>query len=208
MSATRKTDALCKKCNKLPGKILCTGCEGNFCKGCDQHHYKEIEQDFNDRVIVQHDNLLEKLEESKPKSINDHPLIAEINNWESDMIEKVRTTASNTRAELNKIVNEDLKNISKDFKGLTEEIRSLKETRNYVETDIEELLETIKKLRLDLQGLTKPTSITINTNQTAQINWSKLIFIENRQQKIAPTQGRNSCVYSSEKIYLFICLSC
>ena len=55
---------------------------------------------------------------------------------------------------------------------------SLQESEDYVEHDLERLNQKINQFKLDVKQSTQPTTIQLHTEQSDQINWATLIYVE------------------------------
>jgi hypothetical protein len=107
-----------------------------------------------DNIGQQHDILRRDIDE---QSIN-KTLLAQIDRWEKESIEKIRSSANEARADL-KSFSEELKNrLSGLMSKLSNELRSNRESDDYTEDDLNRWINQLKEVRRDLEN---PSEIKI-----------------------------------------------
>src|SRR5689334_16342849 len=120
-SATRKK--ICSKCNKSGGVATCDGCQQSFCTKHFIEHRQELSQQM-DNIGQEHDVLQRDLTSEH----GTHPLLARINQWEQESIEKIQTAAKSARLGLQKLLNEAKNSLKISISKMTEELQSSRES--------------------------------------------------------------------------------
>ncbi len=161
MASSTSKRSLCKACNKATSVFFCQGCQKDFCTGHAKEHRQELSKQL-DRIILEHDQLQQNLAEYRGKS-NQHPLMQEIDQWETQSIAKVRKAADDARKELSKAVNGHTTKITEDLKHLTQELTTARSEDNFIEIDLKEWMERLEKWTQDLNT---PSSINIQQEKS------------------------------------------
>ena len=169
----------CSMCQKYPGVILCTGCDGYFCSK-DYKGHREILFHEMEEIVEERNNLQDKI--NKATQINDShsPIIGQINEWEKMTIEKVKQAAEQARQQAFQLLHSKRLRITNEFKGFSKELADLKESENFAEQDLARLKQIIRQFHQDLTRMTQPVTIELNTKESDGIQWNRLIYTQEK----------------------------
>jgi len=173
MASSRK----CSTCNKPSASMHCIGCDGYFCNKCFQLHRQSMFGQM-DHIIESRNQLQQDINNSTQLNKQQSPIITEIDKWETSTIEKVKKVAAEARQQTVQLLNAGRIKIDNEFKSFSRELASLQESEDYVEHDLERLNQKINQFKLDVKQSTQPTTIQLHTEQSDQINWGTLIYVE------------------------------
>jgi hypothetical protein len=148
MAFTTRPKTPCSRCSKAAGILTCRGCDKDFC----YHHVAEHREELNkqmDEVTTNHDQLQQTITEqqAQPKC---HPLMKQIDIWEQNSIEKIHQAAKEAREQLLIVVDKHRTKVADALTLLTQELTKARNNDDYVETDLNEWIEKIEKLKIDL----------------------------------------------------------
>ncbi|CAF0725554.1 unnamed protein product [Didymodactylos carnosus] len=175
--ASSSSNIKCKTC--LDGVIECKGCKQTF---CDEHftvHRQKLAVEL-DHIICDHDILLEQLFESSLSSSanqsSEQPVMDAIDQWEHEMIVKVKQAADVARQKVFQFCNKIHEIVKKDFRLMANDIRAKKLTQNFAETDLQRWKQQLKQFHHLI--VPASASITVSTTKSNKIDWTSLIEIE------------------------------
>jgi len=96
----------CFSCNKQTRTLNCGGCLKDFCMNCLPNHFQMLNKQFEE-IEYQHDIFRQiLLDENKlPKYCE---LIKEIDQWEMNSIEKIKTIANDCRVKTSNVHRESI----------------------------------------------------------------------------------------------------
>ena len=184
---------LCSVCTKQLGTSYCTGCGTYFCMKHFRGHRQTLADDL-DTVLFDRNSLQEKMNEMKQPITTRNPLYAQIDQWQTATIAKVKQTADQARLQLTELLNSRRSRINLEFKRFSQEIIDMKVTENFVEHDLTHLKRLIDQFYHDLKQWNQPSTIEIHTEWTHRLEWNRLLYVEdkstygnlhNRQQQIS-----------------------
>jgi len=158
----------------------CTGCDEYFCWKDFKTHREAMFTEL-DKVIEKRNHLQDEINNVAKCNHQQSPLIQQINEWQDITIEKVKQVAAQVRQKAAHLLNSKQMKISTDFNDFSQELARLKESENFVEHDLTRLNQMISQFKQDLRQLTQPTTIKLHTEQSNEINWDRLIHIEDKQ---------------------------
>jgi chromosome segregation ATPase len=133
-----------------------------------------------DVIIGDRNNLQDKLNKASQDKDSSRPLLAQIDEWQQQTIEKVKETAEQARQQVKKISNSKRVKITTHFETLSKELVQLKETEDFVEHDLARFRQKISQLNQDLTLLSQPRAIELHMEQSDKIVWSRLIYVEEK----------------------------
>jgi hypothetical protein len=139
-----------------------------------------------------------------------NPVIEQINQWQNNIIEKVKQVAAQARQQAIQLMNYKLIKINTEFKDFSQELAHLKESEDYVEPDLRQLNQMISQFEQILRQSTQQTTIKIHTEKSDEINWDSLIYVEkketsiNNQQREQQTASKLNCYFSWVIIHIVI----
>jgi chromosome segregation ATPase len=174
------TSKQCSVCNKELGPIHCTGCDRYFCRKDFKIHGEKLVTEM-DNIVEERNGLQDEITNGIQYNDQQNPLIEQIDTWQKRTIEKVKQVAAQVRQQAFELLNAKRIKIHTEFKSFSEELAHLKESENYVEHDLKRLNQMINQFKQDLKHSTQPTTIVLHTEQSDEINWESLIYVdENR----------------------------
>lgn len=156
MAYSTSKRSLCKACNEAPSVFFCQGCQQDFCTNHAREHRQELSKQL-ETIILEHDQLKQNLTEYTQKS-NRHPLMKEIDQWETESIAKIRKAANEARKQLSNIAGNNTTEIANDLKQLTTELSAARTEDNFIEIDLKEWMEKLQQYTRELNA---PSSIHI-----------------------------------------------
>lgn len=174
-----KTSNICSVCQKELGTSFCTGCGVYFCTKDFKSHRKVLFSDM-DAVIAQRNDLQEKIYNAVQQEDSYSPILEEIDQWQSVMIEKINRVAEHAREQVSQLLNGKRVKITNDFKRFSQDLIHLKQTENYVEPDIERMKFLMHQFNQELKQLVRPVSIELHTEASNRIVWSHLLYVEEK----------------------------
>jgi hypothetical protein len=78
--------------------------------------------------------------------------------------------------------------IKSHFEKFSQELVQLKETEDFVEHDLKRLQQTVHELNQELKRLTEPPEIELCMEQSNQIVWDTLIYVQEKPSFAAKQQ--------------------
>ncbi|CAF0725519.1 unnamed protein product [Adineta steineri] len=169
--ANNKTQ--CFTCNKEKLTFPCEGCLNRFCLIHLPEHYQILNEELN-HIIDDYNKFKETMNEQKQNPHN-HSLIKQINQWETNAIEKIQKKAQYCR----KIVIESLQTLINDiemkFNDLNKQIQQL-----HKETDFNEInLNYLRNQLIEItQELNSPSNISIQQQSQSFVNGISIILLK------------------------------
>lgn len=177
----------CFLCKKDTRTFSCEGCSQNFCLNCLTKHVQKLSQQL-DEIENDHDQFQQKILQEKD-NLKNHLLIQEINQWETDSINKIKQTAEQSRLILNNYTSKSIIEIENKLNILAQEIKRSREEKEFTEIDLNLF---IKKLKILKDELDQPPKASIEQQSTTFIN--KIVVI-------VPNYDGNKSIVCELKIY-------
>ncbi|CAF1180427.1 unnamed protein product [Adineta steineri] len=146
--ANNKT--ICFKCNKKKITYPCKGCSKEFCIMDLTEHRHILNQELY-HITNDYDQFKHKINEQKPNPHN-LSLINQINQWETNSIEKIKQKAKYCREIVVNSSQTFLNDIEMKFKGLTEQIKQIREENEFNEIDLIYLRNQLRKISQELNN--------------------------------------------------------
>jgi chromosome segregation ATPase len=176
----------CSVCRKGAGTCFCPGCKAYFCDDDFKDHRGMLINEL-DELTVDRNDLQKKLNRITSNKETGGHLLSQIDEWQQTTIEKVKQVAEQARQQIFQIMNLKREEITRQFQTMTQEITQLRDTRGVVEHDLARLKQHIDQLNEDLEELSQPSTIEVNTKQCDQIEWDRMMYVE---EKPAYTGGK------------------
>lgn len=165
MATISSYKTVCFTCKKEKITYPCQGCSQQFCLIDLPKHRQNLSQEL-DQIENEYDQFQQNLNEQLSDP-NSHPLIKEINQWESDEIKKIQQTAEQRRQKCMDYFKEFFLKMEKKFKKVTERMREMHREDEFNEIDLNHLKEKLQKLQEELQQpMDVPTDQPLITNIT------------------------------------------
>ena len=165
----------CVTCQNNIGKMVCIGCKNFFCAEHYAVHRQNLDQHL-DALSLERDLLETVLNADQGKFISD--FIDEINDWETRILVKVKHAAENARQHVRKILEWNQVENGLDLQSISSQLIKIKETKNYVEYDLEKIRKKINHLNERFFNHESFRNIHINTRYSDQIEWHHLIAVQ------------------------------
>ncbi|CAF1310054.1 unnamed protein product [Adineta steineri] len=172
--ANNKTQ--CFKCNKEKITYSCEGCLKRFCLIHLTEHQQILNEELN-HIINDYDQFKQRINEQKQNPQN-HSLIKQINQWESNSIEKIQQKAQNCREILIQSSQTFINVIEKKFKDLSEQIKQIHKENEFNEINLHYLRNQLIELTEELNN---PSNISIQ--QDSQSFISEISIIMSKKSK-------------------------
>lgn len=109
---------------KSTGIYNCQGCQRSFCKKHVAEHNMELSKEM-DNVVYHHDLLQQQLTQQNV-TLDDHPLMKEINDWQCECMKKIRDTAEKARQKLNELLTDNRQSLTQQLKVVSNQLKSSK----------------------------------------------------------------------------------
>lgn len=156
MTSTKVNRSLCSICGKIPSFSFCTGCQRVFCTDHAEQHRLELSS-LLDRIIHDHNQCKQTLIQYT-EELNNHPLIQQITDWESQSIERIHQAASDARNQVFQAFGQFANHAIGTMNSLTEVLTKAQEEENFLERDLRQWMETLGQLKKELD---KPPTINV-----------------------------------------------
>src|ERR1700722_12079261 len=125
MASSTSQKALCATCGKIAGIFMCHGCTQNFCMQHANEHRQTLSKQM-DEITLDHNLLKQTIAEQKIDSAR-HSLMKQIDEWETQSIDKIRRAAEDARKQLLNVVVEHTDNVTKALADLTQELKKARD---------------------------------------------------------------------------------
>jgi hypothetical protein len=150
-----------------------------------KNHHGQLLNDL-DVLAEDRNGLQEKINQAIQQNPPPDRLLSQIDEWQKATIEKVKHAADQARQQVNTILNARRSVILSKFEKFSKDLIHLKETEEFVHDDLTRLQGMIQDLNQDLQQLAHPSSIELCTEESNQVVWNCLIYVEQ-----TPTHTQN-----------------
>ncbi|CAF1064057.1 unnamed protein product [Adineta ricciae] len=167
----------CSVCTKNAGTSICPGCQAYFCDNDFKDHRGKLINEL-DGLVIERNLLQEKINKTNMNKAQNNTFLSQIDEWQQTTIEKVKQVADQARKQVLEVMNSELRNITTKLEELTQELKQLTDTKDVLEQDLVKLKEDVNRLNNTVAQLTKPSTITLNVTNSAQIQWNQMIFVE------------------------------
>jgi chromosome segregation ATPase len=196
------TSNYCSVCNKELGPMYCTGCNEYFCwKDLKSHREKMFTE--MDKIVEERNRLQDEINNIAQDNNQTSPLIDHIDQWRDITIEKVKLVAAQARQQAIQLLNSKRTKVNTDFKSFSQELAHLQETENYVEYDLTRLNQMINQFKQNVGQSVQPATIKLNTEQSNEIDWDHLIYVEEEPTYTDNQQQQSQSTTSSKLISRF-----
>ena len=146
--AKSSIQAKCSMCDD-EGVTICKGCSKDFC----YDHLTEHRQLLNEQLgLIQNDfNQFRQTIIDIKNDSQKHPLVKQIDQWESDSIRRVKQKANECRQLLNDYTNESIQQIEMQLNETNQQFSSNeKQKKNFNEIHLDNLREKLEELKKQL----------------------------------------------------------
>ena len=104
-----------------------------------------------DALTLEYDQLQQDVAEETHDQ--QHPLIARVNRWESNCIEKIKEVANDVRLRLNNSLHQAKRNIQESLPQINRELKESRSAETYAEPDLSKWADQLRDLREQLDRL-------------------------------------------------------
>ncbi|CAF1170482.1 unnamed protein product, partial [Adineta steineri] len=164
----------CFTCNTDKITYLCNGCFKKFCL-LDLTRHRQILNEELHLIINDYNQFKERFDDQKPTS-HDLSLIDQINQWETDSIDKIKQKAQECRNIIIDYSQIFLNNTEKKFNDLYEQLKQFHNESEFNEINLNYLRHELIKIREESNNTPK-TSIWLDSQPF--INEISVILLEN-----------------------------
>lgn len=171
----------CSRCNNQ-GTFICNGCRGHFCQR-DFILHREFLAEELERTKNEGYRLRQQIFQSDQSNKLQAALFSEIKKWHDTTVEKIRQTALKVRNEVNSLLQQNAVNIKRGFIELEQELNKNMTRDSISEIRIEQLRNTVRRVREEFDKAWNPSSIVVNVEQTARIDWNNAIHVEEKNNE-------------------------
>ncbi|CAF1289444.1 unnamed protein product [Adineta steineri] len=165
----------CFTCNTDKITYLCNGCFKKFCL-LDLTKHRQILNEELHLIINDYNQFKERFDDQKPNS-HDLSLIDQINQWETDSIDKIKQKAQECRNIIIDYSQTFLNDIEKKFNDLYEQLKQFHNESEFNEINLNYLRHELIKIREESNNTPK-TSIWLDSQPF--INEISVILLENK----------------------------
>jgi hypothetical protein len=114
----------------------------------------------------------------------------------------VKEAADRARQQVFIIMNTKCTEIATKFETFSKELVHMKETEEFVHDDLTRFQQMIQDLNQDLKQLVHPPSVELRTEQSNQVDWNRLIYVE---QKASHTEDQEQPKRTTGLLILITC---
>lgn len=164
----------CVTCGKQKATSKCVGCLKDFCSNHLAEHRQLLNRQLDD-IEVQRDSILETIHQQTNKNLQTDLFIQQINQWEHESIQKIKTTAEEIRQIVSIHASENVDPRKDKLNKLTEELRRSRDNDDIFESNLQKWKEELEQIK---ERLSKPTTsnIIIQQSSTPLINKLQVEF--------------------------------
>ena len=162
--ATATKETVCATCGKNNGRVRCEGCSQLFCVNHFNDHRQQLATQLDDIETTRNlfrQTLIETI--SEPQN---HALIQQINEWESQSIAQVRQTAQDAKQRLIKHATELGAELEEKLNKLTDQLRQSRAENDYFEPNLDQWREQLKQMQRELN---EPSTATIKRSSKSLV---------------------------------------
>lgn len=191
----------CLKCPKGRGQVICGGCQQWFCLKHLNEHRQELNQQM-DGVLVEHDQLQQDLIRNDQDNSRKHPLLSDIDQWESKSIETIKQVANNARQQLRKSLDLLKRKIKTLLRPISDELQENRQTESYTEKDLTTWVSRLQELR---EKFNNPPGIAIKQHgEASSTEYLSLIQL----QIVQENRGKSYISSSQWSMIKLLLISC
>ncbi|CAF2676313.1 unnamed protein product [Rotaria sp. Silwood2] len=164
-SSSKRTCSTGDGC-KQAAITTCDGCSQAFCSKHFTDHRNLLNDEMN-KIITEHDVLKNSLTQ-QIKNPTYHPLIKQVNDWETQSIFKIQQRPKELRQELSNLTKNETNDFSQKLQYLATEINECREHGDFLELDLCRWKETLENLKLNIFSSSVITIKSVNKNPLIQ----------------------------------------
>ncbi|CAF1051606.1 unnamed protein product, partial [Rotaria sordida] len=146
MSTLNSTPKLCHRCTKDRLTSACDGCHVSFCVKHLTEHQQELYQTI-DNISEENDSLKRELSQRGIEKI----LLEQIDTWEKETINKIRSTSKTARTDIKQLTEESTNRLISIMNKLSNELHKNQKDHQYIEDNLNRWTKQIEELKKELQ---------------------------------------------------------
>ncbi|CAF1003015.1 unnamed protein product [Adineta steineri] len=163
----------CYTCDRENNTYTCEGCSKRFCSTHIPEHQQILIDELN-HISHGYNEFKERINEQKQNPQN-HSLIKQIDQWETNSIEKVQQKAQDCREIVNEFLRTFINAIEMKFNDLNRQIQQLHKENDFNEINLNYLRNQLRKITEELND---PSNISIQQNSQPCINDISIIILK------------------------------
>ncbi|CAF0742728.1 unnamed protein product [Adineta steineri] len=164
-TGTATGKARCSICEKEKSTLRCEGCSQAFCYEHVADHRQQLSNQFDG--IETNRDVLRLILTDQIREAEKYPLIQQIDKWEHDSINIIKRTAEEAKQQLIKLTTTHFTDIEVKLNKLTNQLRESRREDDFVETDLYQWNDELKKLK---EQLDKPPNIVARQDAIPFVN--------------------------------------
>lgn len=178
-----ENNILCSICSKEMGIVICCGCNSRFCYTHIIQHHQSLETALN-AVVQMYNTFQEEVKRREHITVLENAILSQIDDWHDRVIEQINQLTEQTRTQVKEFLFGKIKDVEVELQDATKEVQKHLDTKNYHEQSIKLSKEKLKVLTEKFSRISVPPSIKLNTEQTTNISWNSLIYVETNEQQV------------------------
>ena len=145
-----------------------------------------------DKLIASRNELQEKINNANLDNRSDISILSQIDTWEQETIQKVQHAADKVRKEALVLIKSKQEEIKNQFQTLSKELANMQKTEVVLEQDLTKLEREIARINDDLKQSSQLPTIKLTMNQSEQIAWNRMIYVEQNPRNTSSQQEQQS----------------
>lgn len=174
----------CSKCFTIDEITDCEGCKKRFCTKHLTKHREELSSELRSHKIEHSRNLQQLLDRELMNRSSKKVILAQINQWERNMIERIRHKAESARDRLEQLTDNGQTPIIQNAQELINKINTRNDVKDPFEEDIEQLKQSIIDVKQIFNKLIQRSNIELYIEPSHMIDWNHLIYLREKSTNI------------------------
>lgn len=145
-----------------------------------------------EKLTASRNELQEKINNANLNNRSDISILSQIDTWEQKTIQKVKQAADDVRKEVFVLIKSKQEEIKNQFQTLSKELDNLRETKSVLDKDLTRLEREIAQINEDLKQSSQLPTVKLVTNQSEQIAWNHMIYVEQKSENTTSQQEQHS----------------
>jgi hypothetical protein len=139
-------------------------------------HHKELGIQFGLLIDVQKETKESfNIVESTWRNKNEFPCLIEIDQWEEEVINRIRQIATKARTTANELMTKNMSDIRRRLDQLAFDMEQRQQEGNYLDNDIAAVRNQLEQLNNTIKHIHE--KVRINYTATNKVNWESLIYV-------------------------------
>ncbi|UJR32158.1 hypothetical protein I4U23_019625 [Adineta vaga] len=172
----------CVICRKNHTISNCEGCQLKFCERHLLKHRQELAYQLED-IMNDHELLRQDIE----KTSNEYFYLRQINKWEQESIQKIRTIADNVRDEVRQTLDRTKRRFTRISRAIALDLKASYKADDFLENDLKRWIQQLNDLRVEIQS---SNSLQLMQDQQSSIHNIRIVQKQlpntiNRKRKVS-----------------------